>query len=801
MSYPLNCGPALRRMCLAGLITLGLVGFATITLAQQKPVVGGKGSYAPTPPPELLNNGGFGKALRDRINKKYDIVDLAGRPVPTNHWYTNIIEEPFAGQMWPYPLKLNSNLNGLTLQSDTEWEADGHALKGGSNIELRGSPNFRKDSLVRWGDWTITFRMESSDTQWVDVTVGRGLPTAWMEVTGASSLVIRTTTNGQPRTVAGRSVKFPFTGDNLLMNHDGRWWGYFAPAGTRFEMTNDLLKVTFAGKDKYLSVAPLPDVSMAQTFFDHAYAVPRDSRVDWELDKASWTMKTTWTLTTEALRGDNKQVIQGWLPHHLMHNTIDFKLIEKKMYLSPRGPVRLAVGDVFGITWPAPNVLYDLPMPAGAKTLDRSRMNAYLETFAREHTSKPEDYHNNTYWGGKVLEHDAQMALIAQRLNSPTFKTHAGQLKAALADWLTWTPGEKEFFFTAYPGTGALIGFPPAYGSESFTDNHFHFGYFTAAGGMLATVDPQFAKDFGPMLKLVARQYANWDREDKNFPFMRTFDLWAGHSYAGGTSGAAGNNQESTSESINAWMGIVMLGQVLHDAKMTDAGLMGYAMESQATLDYWFNASGESWGPTWKKPNVGILEDWGNVYGTFFGAEPEWIYGIQMIPSTPALDIHATDPAAAQATLDAMLHERTTKGKGGKLSDLDGEWACLILAQQARINPALGLKLFNQMYAANNNTIRNDTIAGITYYQIAAYAALGRRDLSLRTDAPMSGVYRDMATGKVTVAVYNPGDVPMTVRVLSDKGQVGTVSAPAGLLSAMPMDLPADATPAAKADK
>lgn len=776
-------------LCAAGLAMV--LGLGSIAPAQDKPVPEGKGSYAPKPPAELLNANGFGPALQKRIAKQYDIVDLKGRPVPTNHWYTNIIEEPFAGQMWPYPLKLNSNQNGLTFQSDSEWETDGHALKGGSNIELRGFPNFTRDSLVRWGDWTITMRMEAPGGKWVDVTVGRGMPNAWLELTGDTSLILRTTMKPTPRTVAGGSIKFPYTGDNLLINQDGRWWGIFAPVGTKFEMTNDLMKVTFSGKDKYLSIAPLPDVSMAKVYFDHAYAVPRDSQVDWQLNESTWTMKTTWIVTTEALRGDNKQVIQGWLPHHLRNNTIDFKLIAGKTYLSPRGPVRLSMGESFGITWPAPNVLYDLPMPEGARTLDRSRMNGYLEAFAREHSSKPEDYRDNTYWGGKKLQHDAQMALIAKRLNNPTFKTHAGQLQKAMEDWLTWTPGEKEFFFTAYPGTGSLIGFPPAYGSESFTDNHFHFGYFTAAGGMLATIDPQFAKDYGPMLKLVARQYANWDRTSKDFPFMRTFDLWSGHSYAGGTSGAAGNNQESTSESINAWLGVVLLGQVLHDKEMTDAGLMGYQMESQATMNYWFNASGESWGPTWKKPNVGILEDWGNVYGTFFGAEPEWIYGIQLIPNTPALDFHAVDPQAAQKTLDAMLAERTKKGKGGKLSDLDGEWACLILAQQSRINPALGLKIFNQLHAANNNTVRNDTIAGITYYQVAAYGALGLRDLTLRTDAPMSGVYRDSVTGKVTVVVYNPDAALRTVRVLDDKGQVGTITAPANQLSALPLDLQA----------
>ena len=52
------------------------------------------------------------------------------------------------------------------------------------------------------------------------------------------------------------------------------------------------------------------------------------------------------------------------------------------------------------------------------------------------------------------------------------------------------------------------------------------------------------------MLKLIAKDYANWDRTDKRFPLFRTFDPWAGHSFAGGIGDGAGNGQESSSEAM-----------------------------------------------------------------------------------------------------------------------------------------------------------------------------------------------------------------------------------------------------------
>ena len=46
------------------------------------------------------------------------------------------------------------------------------------------------------------------------------------------------------------------------------------------------------------------------------------------------------------------------------------------------------------------------------------------------------------------------------------------------------------------------------------------------------------------MLRLLAKDYAHWKRDDPLFPFLRTFDPWAGHSFAGGMVDGNGNGQE-----------------------------------------------------------------------------------------------------------------------------------------------------------------------------------------------------------------------------------------------------------------
>ena len=210
-----------------------------------------------------------------------------------------------------------------------------------------------------------------------------------------------------------------------------------------------------------------------------------------------------------------------------------------------------------------------------------------------EYCADNPNYGDDSYWGGKDLLRFAQYMQMARELKSPTYSRLRELSRKSLADWLTYMPGEKAHYFVRYPNWHALIGIKDSYDSARFNDQHFHYGYTTLSAALLGMEDRQFLADYGPMLRLVAKQYANWDRDDPRFPFLRTFDIWAGHSWAGGLGSPGGNNQESSSEAMQSWIGLYLLGTMLDDAKMTAAGAMGYAIESRATMEYWFNQHGD----------------------------------------------------------------------------------------------------------------------------------------------------------------------------------------------------------------
>ena len=115
--------------------------------------------------------------------------------------------------------------------------------------------------------------------------------------------------------------------------------------------------------------------------------------------------------------------------------------------------------------------------------------------------------------------------------------------------------GSSNAAFAYHDTWGTLIGYPASYGADSeLNDHHFHYGYFLWAAAVVARFDPAWADDeaWGGMVDLLVSDAANWDRSDTRYCFLRNFEPYVGYSYAAGHAGfAAGNNQESSSESMN----------------------------------------------------------------------------------------------------------------------------------------------------------------------------------------------------------------------------------------------------------
>ncbi len=516
-----------------------------------------------------------------------------------------------------------------------------------------------------WSDWHVQMRLEQNTNAYMDVTMGHGFPFVWIEATGVSPL-LEIDASAVLRDAAGNTITLPYTGATLSVEVQGRVYGLHAPDGTIFDDFNGDLLVELGSGD-YLVVSALPDTTDLSAFDAYAYAVPRDTVMTWSYAPANGYVRTNWTVTAEALKGTSTTVLQGWIPHHYRETTNDFTFTGDS-YVTPRGKLKLAASNTAQIDFPFTGILPNLPPPSqlgGTHDYSPVRMDFYLDQYALR-----TEYGGDTYWGGKSLTQFGDYMTIAADLGSDNLDALKASLTVALADWFTYDGLETEYYFARYDGYKALVGFNESYGSSQFTDNHFHYGYFTRAAALLGLQDPQFLTNYGAMVTLIAKQYANWDRTDTNFPFMRTFDLWHGHSYAGGLSAGNGNNQESSSESMQSWCGLFLLGQALGNTDMSAAGAMGYAIERLAIKEYWLDYHGN---PAATNPVLGdggtlpveyghelagIVFDSGPAYATFFSGDPGWMYGIQWLPIQPGLAYLGEDTAFAKAQMNSMIQDR-----------------------------------------------------------------------------------------------------------------------------------------------
>ncbi len=633
-----------------------------------------------------------------------------------------------------------------------------------------------------WSDWLVRFQMAESPDQLMDVTLGHGFPYVWVEFTGVSPTI--RTGEGARYFDASGDVSFPYVSDHLGVEYAGRCYGVFAPDGTTFRRSSDMLTAEFGGMDAYIAVAAMPTEGDLPTLHAHAYAIPRATRLDYALDMSAGVVNTQWTITAEALKGANSTVLQGWIPHHYRSTAHDLAF-NGLAYRTPRGVLRCAAGNVFNIAYPFHGLLPTLPAPevlgTGAHDFDPERMAIYLAMYATN-----DSYGADTYWGGKDLVRYARYMGFAEQLDDPARAPLQDTLRAALMDWFTYVPGEIERYFAAYPNWGALVGFNESYYSFEFTDHHFHYGYFTTAAALLAMSDPAFLEAYGPMARLVAKEYANWERDDAQLPWLRTFDVWNGHSYAGGLSSPGGNNQESSSEAMQSWGGLFLLGTMLGDESMVATGAMGHAMEAAAIREYWLDyerylngpAAG-NFSPSYDETITGILFDSGQAYATYFSGDPAWIYGIQWLPISPFLNYLVKDPAFAEYQFDSMMAERDANPDIAEntISQMGGSLGNVILGYVQLFDPDWVAARMDALWDAGDPVATDNYTGGITYYFTHANRLLGEIQWDMHIDVPTSQVYYNADRDEHSYVVYNPSYEYILADVYRDDARIGFVLA------------------------
>ncbi|MFD5102638.1 glycosyl hydrolase [Streptomyces albidochromogenes] len=670
------------------------------------------------------------------------------KPLPTNDWWSSLAfqrygDNPHSTPMYGHPLTYQATAAGLEVGYPTTPAVVGdgrqyeYAHKRDLTLGLTGlnSPDTKADD---WSDWTVT-PYWSDGARTLRTTIGHGMPFVYAKGSGAGAQI----------TTAAAPTVFADQGNVLGITVAGHHYALFAPTGSDWNIAGSTLTAGLGAKD-YFSLAVLPSTDALATYKKYAYSFVTGSKATWS--STGGTVKATYSLTTEAKEGSETGTLQALYRHQWLHTTDP---LTPYTYVSPRGTMKVREGVSFTTSQRASGVLPALPQSSG---VDKARLRGHLNEVVN--AADPFSGATDTYWTGKALGRLAQLVPVADQIGETAVRDKLlGLMKGRLQDWFT-AGGASEFSYDRTWKT--LTGYPASYGSDTeLNDHHFHYSYYVYAAAIVAQYDPAWAADsaWGGMVKTLVRDAANPSRTDTAFPFLRGFDVYAGHSWASGHQGfAAGNNQESSSESTNLSAGLVLWGAATGDTALRDLGTYLLTTESEAIAQYWFDADEQVFPSSFGHDTVGMVWGSGGAYATWWTANPEEIHGINVLPVTGGSLHLGGEKAAIRRNLAEMEREN-----GGPAV----EWRDILWEFQSLADPAAAKAKWDAGHAGY--TPEQGESKAHTYHWISTLDTLGAPDATVSGDIPTSAVF---TKGTVrTYAAHNHTSAARTV-TFSDGGKL-----------------------------
>lgn len=747
-----------EKVAFAGLVLFLVLPAEPSVLASELPAIPsvervGAGSYARVAP-----------AGARRPPETVYATDTLRPPFPTNQWWSSVLWMPLSEAQYPHPLAVRAEKTGLRV-----FYPGPHLMVTPRSI-LASMPNNSADLTIghsnvaafdearveAYSDWFVTVRFGDLK-KGMSLTYGHGSPFVYAQYRGGAARIVFAQ---KPEIWAGSLAQHA-----VAVSVNGKHYALFGPRGSKWTAVDEKTWVNLADQSPRFSLALLPERSekVFALFSRYAHSHVMGTEVHWKYDPATSSVVTTFNYTTVEYEGSAPGTLFALYPHQWKN--ADVKILPYE-YASVRGTMKLAEGRSFTVRMTFPGVLPALP---ATSSWNRTVVDRYLVEDCAEPRGAPGD----TYWEGKWLGRQATLAaLAAESGNRAVHQEVLRQIRQRLEAWFTAVDDDGRlkssglFYYDARWGT--LIGYPAAYGTDTeLNDHHFHYGYFLRAAAEIVRYDPRWAHPsrWGGVLQMLIDDIACSRRGDPRFPFLRCFDVYAGHSWASGHARFAdGNNQESSSEAMNAWCALILLCEATGNTALRDLGIYLYTSELYAINEYWFDVSGENRPRSFNEAVVGII--WGGKadYATWFSARPEAIHGINWLPFHGGSLYLGLYPEYVRKNYQALVAH-----KGGPRWD---QWADLIWMYRALDDPQDALRQFNA--AAGTFKPEPGNSKTNTYCWIHSLLDMGRVDRSVTANHPLYAVFRKGE--QRTYVAFNLRAVPVTVHFSDGK----EITVPAG---------------------
>lgn len=638
------------------------------------------------PTPATLLESGYVATATPRVTAAFN------QPLTTHKWWTPFLwqadEEIFCDNTFPHPLCMKPTQDGIQLgyPSDVHITPDNSSFFYPFRTDLviamvgdLATPRFGVDG---YSDWLVDASWETPSAT-LRMRAGRGMPTThfWGNVEGAIGIDVR----GDSRiTRHGSEALIIRIANATYMLCLGSATAEIAE--NYIEITPILGVIEFA-----LHLLPSDRPDYISMFAQQGTRKPSGSEFSWSVNHETAEIEQTFRLSCEAEDGPNSiGFLQAVYPHQARGYG---EMQALGQYESPRGAMTLINTMEFTVKQKKHGFLPYLPSTAG----DTEALYREIDELYREHAGQLlwqqplEGWSvDDGYWAGKALVRLADLAHTSDVVgHSVASEAFIELIKTKLENYLDGMEGAGFYYSSEW---STLLYAPCAVHalSESMNDHVYYYGYFIRAAVAVALRDREWISQpkIRNGLMNIVRDVANNDRNDDAFPFLRCYDVYAGHSWGNG-SGAypQGLNAEPSSESINFAAALTQLGSLLDDENIESLGLMLYAAETSATLDYWLDTSGRVTPPNYPHKFAGMIWGSGVSHRSWFSAKSTETLGVNLLPVQASSVYLARSPGISEI-LDT-IHE--------EWSETSPRWGGLFCMVEALADPGGAMDRFEAL--------------------------------------------------------------------------------------------------------
>jgi len=669
----------------------------------------------------------------------------ANKPVPTNDWWSHKVKNSHSDNLFNYPFTLKTVNSGLVV-SYIPWGVIDNiepVIVGVTGLNASAA------NVSDFTDWTVTMDWSNSGHNF-KATSGIGMPFVYF-TKGASDVASITVNQG---TVT-------ISGEMLIIEdaRNGADFAVYAPVGSSWIQNGSTYTSTLNGKN-YWSLAFIPltasnITTVANQYKEYAYVFPADTKADWSYDEATSVVTTDFIVTTDVKEGTDSMMLLGLLPHQWANLGSSSPTPNQASYQTVRGELKTMKGNTFTVENTFHGILPTLPYvdyysngfsPAKLQTKVQLLENDGLATWT------------DSYNEGQEMNRLIQTARIAE-LTGDTVALNKllTTVQNRLEDWLKYNSGEVAFLFYYNSTWSAMIGYPAGHGQDgNINDHHFHWGYFIHAASFVEQFNPGWSAQWGGMIDLLVRDAANPSRTDNLFPFLRNFSPYAGHCWANGfASFPQGNDQESTSESMQFNSSLIHWGSITGNDSIRDLGIYLYTTEQTAVEEYWFDKYNRNFQPNQQYSLVSRV--WGNSYdnGTFWTSDIAASYGIELYP------IHGGSLYLGHDTNYVhQLWNEMEQNTGILANDPNVNlWHDTYWKYLSFIDPQKAINLYDSY---PNRGLKFGVSDAQTYHWLHAMNVLGNVDVSLTANHPLAAAFNKNGTTIYVGQNYSATSIDVT---------------------------------------